>query len=235
MEKVTEEPRFQRSSSKGTLRQEIRNYIQSQIVNGIYKAGDRIVETQLARELNVSQAPVREAILELASMGLLEERPYSGTFVRRLSAKDIEDIYNTRAFIEEYAARQAAKHATEKQLNEMKNLLHQMEIADNCRTFAQSDIAFHMLIVDAAGSPALKRAWNYLLLGEWTSLSMAVTQSTLTDLVRQHRNIYNYLCRREDRSAGAYMFLHIKNFGEEMIRHYQEWAADPSGLTNNKH
>jgi len=235
VEKVTAEPRFQRSSSKGTLRQEIRNYIQSQIVNGIYQLGDRIVETQLARELNVSQAPVREAILELASMGLLEERPYSGTFVRRLSAEDIEDIYNTRAFIEEYAARQAAKHATEEQLNQMKNLLHQMEIANNYRTFAQSDIAFHMLIVDAAGSPALKRAWNYLLLGEWTSLSMAVTQSTLTDLVRQHRNIYNYLCRREDRRAGAYMFLHIKNFGEELTRHYQEWSADASGLTNNKH
>ncbi|WP_294855969.1 GntR family transcriptional regulator [uncultured Oscillibacter sp.] len=235
MEKVTTEPRFQRSSSKCTLRQEIRNYIQSQIVSGIYRAGDRIVETQLARELNVSQAPVREAILELASMGLLEERPYSGTFVRKLSPEDIEDIYNTRAFIEEYAARQAAKRATSEQLHQMKNLLHQMETADSYRTFAQLDIAFHALIVDAAGSPALKRAWNYLLLGEWTSLSVAVTQSTLTDLVRQHRSIYNYLCQREERSAGAYMFLHIKNFGEEMIQHYQEWSADLSDLPNAKH
>ena len=42
----------------------------------------------------VSQAPVREAILELAAMGLLEERPYSGSFVRKLTAEDIEDIYN---------------------------------------------------------------------------------------------------------------------------------------------
>lgn len=234
MEKVTVEPKFKRSSSKGTLRQEIRNYIQSQIVNGIYQAGDRIVETQLARELNVSQAPVREAILELASMGLLEERPYSGTFVRRLTAEDIGDIYNTRAFIEEYAARQAAKRATEKQLNQMENLLQQMETANNYRTFTQLDIAFHMLIVDAADSPALKRTWNYLLLGEWTSLSVAVTQSTLTDLVRQHRNIYNYLCQREDHRAGAYMFLHIKNFGEELTRYYQEWSADPSGLMNGK-
>ena len=65
------------TAAKGTLRKKIRNYIQQQIASGRFQAGDRIVETQLARELNVSQAPVREAILELAAMGLLEERPYS--------------------------------------------------------------------------------------------------------------------------------------------------------------
>ena len=93
------------TAAKGTLRKKIRSYIQQQIANGRFQAGDRIVETQLARELNVSQAPVREAILELAAMGLLEERPYSGSFVRKLTAEDVEDIYNTRAFIDEYAAR----------------------------------------------------------------------------------------------------------------------------------
>ena len=90
---------------KGTMRREIRTYIQDQIARGVYRPGDRIVETQLAREMNVSQAPVREALLELSAMGLLEERPYSGTFVRHLKAGDIEDIYNTRAFLDEYAAR----------------------------------------------------------------------------------------------------------------------------------
>ena len=87
------------------MRREIRTYIQRQIAQGVYRPGDRIVETQLAREMNVSQAPVREALLELAAMGLVEERPYSGTFVRHLKASDIEDIYNTRAFLDEYAAR----------------------------------------------------------------------------------------------------------------------------------
>ena len=47
------------------MRREIRTYIQRQIAQGVYRPGDRIVETQLAREMNVSQAPVREALLEL--------------------------------------------------------------------------------------------------------------------------------------------------------------------------
>lgn len=234
MKKSASPSNVKKGTAKNTLRQEIRGYIQTQIAGGVYQAGDRIVETQLARELNVSQAPVREAILELAAMGLLEERPYSGTFVRKLTAEDIEDIYNTRAFIDEYAARQAAKHAAEEQLDEMEALLCRMETADDFHDFARLDIAFHTLIVDAAGSPALKRAWSNLRLGEWTSLSVAVTRSTLPDLVRQHRKIYSYLRRREEHSAGAYMFLHIKAFGDELKRHYEEWALNPSGPFNSR-
>ena len=98
---------------KGTMRREIRTYIQDQIARGVYRPGDRIVETQLAREMNVSQAPVREAVLEMVSQGLLEERPYSGHFVRDMGPAEVEDIYNIRAVVEEYAARRAAKLATE--------------------------------------------------------------------------------------------------------------------------
>ena len=94
---------------KSTMRREIRTYIQRQIAQGVYRPGDRIVETQLAREMNVSQAPVREALLELAAMGLVEERPYSGTFVRHLKASDIEDIYNTRAFLDEMCIRDSPR------------------------------------------------------------------------------------------------------------------------------
>ena len=91
------------------LRSNIKDYILQKIAEGRYQSGDRIVETQLARELNVSQAPVREAILELATMGLLEERPYSGRYIRQFTIAEIEDIFATRAFVEEYAARRAAQ------------------------------------------------------------------------------------------------------------------------------
>ena len=54
----------ERDLRKRTLRKEICDYIQDQIAQGRFHPGDRVVETQLAKELNVSQAPVREAILE---------------------------------------------------------------------------------------------------------------------------------------------------------------------------
>ena len=211
-----------RLTEKATLRKEIREYIQQQIAQGRFKAGDRIVETQMAKELGVSQAPVREAILELAAMGLLEERPYSGSFVRKLTAEDIEDIYNTRAFLDEYAARRAAQRITPEQLEEMEALLREMDGAESPHDFVEKDIAFHGLVVDAAGSPALKRIWASLQLVAWTGLSVAATRNTLPELVRQHWEIYNLLKRHADHTAGAYMFLHIKNFGDELKQYIQE-------------
>lgn len=210
----------ERAMMKGTLRKEICAYIQKQIAQGRFKAGDRIVETQLAKELNVSQAPVREAILELAAMGLLEERPYSGSFVRKLTAADIEDIYNTRAFIDEYAARQAAKRVTDQQLAEMEALLREMDAAKDIQAFVEMDMAFHAMVVDAAGSPALKRMWEGLRLVEWTGLSVAATKNTLPELVKQHWQIYQLLKKHADHTVGAYMFLHIKNYGDELKRYF---------------
>jgi DNA-binding GntR family transcriptional regulator len=219
-------------TSKGTLRKEIRTYIQRQIASGTYRAGDRIVETQLAKDLNVSQAPVREALLELAAMGLLEERPYSGTFVRKLTAEDIEDVYNTRAFIDEHAAKKAAQNINDEQLAALEALLHRMDEASDIVSFVEMDMQFHGMIVDAAGSPALSRMWESLRLVEWTGLSAAVTKTSLQELARQHWKFYQLLKNREDHAAGAYMFLHIKNFGEEMKRYVEkmEQSADaPAG------
>ena len=213
--------------AKETLRSNIKDYIQQKIAEGIYRPGDRIVETQLARELNVSQAPVREAILELASIGLLEERPYSGSFVRQLTPAEIEDIFNVRAFIEEYAARRAAKRATEEQLEEMEQVLREMNGVRALDKFVRLDTYFHGLVIDSAVRPALKRAWNMLRMAEWTYLCAAITKFSMADLIDQHWEIFRYLKKRADHSAGAYMFLHIKGFGDELGQYFEKQQTRP--------
>lgn len=209
-----------RLAAKETLRSNIRDHIQQQIAEGVYKPGDRIVETRLAKELSVSQAPVREAMLELATIGMLEERPYSGTYVRNFTLAEIEDTFETRAFIEQYAAKRAAKRATEEQLSAMRAVLERMDRDRGLQDFVRLDKAFHGLVMDAAGSPALKRVWTQLRMAEWTYLCAAITAFSLDELIAQHWNIFRYLESREDHSAGAYMFLHIKGFGDELGRHF---------------
>lgn len=116
-----------------------------------------IMETQLAKELNMSQVPVREAVLELGTIGMLEERPYSGTYVRNFTAEEIEDTFEAGAFIEEYAAKRAAKQATEEQLARMREVLERMSPGQSLEEFVRLDKEFHGLVMDASGSPALKR------------------------------------------------------------------------------
>ena len=215
-----------RLPAKETLRSNIKDYIQQQIAEGRYQPGDRIVETQLARELNVSQAPVREAIMELAAMGLLEERPYSGSYVKHFSIAEIEDIFATRAFVEEYAARRAAQNITEEQLAQMEQVLNEMNSQQGMPTFVHLDMEFHSLVMDAAGSPALKRAWSVLRMADWTYLCAAITAFSLDEMIDQHWQIYRYLKAYEASSAAAYMFLHIKGFGDELSKHFQ--AGNPA-------
>lgn len=218
----TKEAAGRRPPTKETLRSNIKNYIQQQIAEGVYRPGDRIVETRLARELNVSQAPVREAILELSAIGLLEERPYSGTYVRNLTVDEIRDIFDIRAFLEEYAVRRAAKLAGEEQFFQMERILQEMDQNRELGAFARLDMDFHEQIMDAAGSPSLKRAWQILRVAEWTYLSTMVTESSLEELIDQHHRIMRYLRDRDEDSAGAYMLLHIKRFGNEVAHYFEQ-------------
>ena len=203
--------------AKETMRSNIKDYILQQIISGSYRPGERIVETRLARELNVSQAPVREAMLELASSDILEERPFSGTYVRSISVEEIDDIFEIRAFIEQYAAKRAAVSATREQFAQMEEVLRKMDPHTDISDFVDLDMRFHELIMDAAGSPSLKRAWSILRLTEWTYLSAYITKASLDDLIEQHRTILQYLMSRDETGAGAYMLLHIKGFGKELI------------------
>ena len=110
----------------------------------------------------------------------------------------------------------------QEQLDAMEVLLKKMDQAEDDASFAEMDIAFHGMIVDAADSPSLKRAWDNLRLVEWTSVSVAVTQESLPELAEQHWQIFRTLRSHAEQEAGAYMFLHIKHFGEELKRYVTE-------------
>ena len=209
-----------KQQEKETLRNNIRNHILNCIMDGTYKAGDRIIETRLAKELDVSQAPVREAILELSVMGLLEEKPYSGTFVRTITATELEDIFQCRAVIESYSIRQAVRHATVQQLQYMKSLVEDMKSCTNIKELTAMDKLFHEAIMDAADNLAMKRVWSSVRMSEWTYFSVASTSLSMEEICSEHEKIYEYINSRDEEGASAFMFLHIKHFGDELVRLY---------------
>ena len=88
--------------------------------------------------------------------------------------------------------------------------------------FVHQDMEFHNLVMDAAESAALKRAWSMLRMAEWTYIAAAITKSSLEEMIQQHWTIFRYLEARQAHSAGAYMYLHIKGFGEEVSQHFAD-------------
>src|ERR1700736_2662586 len=86
----------------------MRDHIKRELMDGTYKPGERLLELQIAKEMNTSQGPVREALRDLEGLGLVQSERYKGTRVRGLSARELKEAYQIRAVLEELAAQLAA-------------------------------------------------------------------------------------------------------------------------------
>lgn len=89
--------------SEETRRGHIVRAMREQIVSGTVRAGERLTEQALSAQLGVSRAPLREAIRELVSAGLLVSIPYKGLFVRSFTRRDLRELYGLRATLEKMA------------------------------------------------------------------------------------------------------------------------------------
>ena len=97
-------PVFSRQK-RSTLMDRAFQQIREAIRSGKLKPGDRLVESQLAEEMQISRFPIREALRYLEKEGLVKTKPFKGTYVAQLTEKDMEELYSLRSAIEELAER----------------------------------------------------------------------------------------------------------------------------------
>ncbi len=114
---------------KEPLKDKIIDYIYSAIINEEYAQGSQVKELYLSEKLHVSRAPVREALLELVSLGVLEQIARKGVFVKEITSKDIYDTYESKGVIEGFLATEFALQATKKDIKQLS--LHVKEMSDS--------------------------------------------------------------------------------------------------------
>jgi DNA-binding GntR family transcriptional regulator len=105
-------------------------YIRSQILSGTLSAGTRLKTERLAEVIGISRMPVREALRQLHSEGLIELRPNRGAVVTSLSANDVQQLFEIRAVLEGLAARLACAHLTEEAVADLEDRVARMERAN---------------------------------------------------------------------------------------------------------
>ena len=145
------------------LGDQIKDRLLTMIMEGELPPGTRIVETRIARELGASQAPVREALRDLAQLGFVELQPYKGARVRRHTVEEHIEAIEVRAELEAMAAREVAGKLTGAQLAQMRAVNDEMR-----RLIAEGDVhghalkntEFHSLIVQASSNRTLRRIWE---------------------------------------------------------------------------
>jgi DNA-binding GntR family transcriptional regulator len=146
---------------RSNLREQIKDVILQRILDGDYEPGARLVETRIAQELGVSQAPVREALRDLEQLGCIVHEPFRGCSVRAFSAEELIEAFPVRAALEALAARLAAQRITEGELLQLADLLETMRAAaaqGDAHAQSQANASFHATIVRAArnaGAPVV--------------------------------------------------------------------------------
>jgi DNA-binding GntR family transcriptional regulator len=203
------------------LRSQVRDVLIERIVEGHYLPGARLIETQIARELGVSQAPVREALRDLESVGLVETTAFRGARVRNPSREELLEAYPVRAALESLAAREAAGRITDAQLDRLEELIVEMEKAGaegNAHHQAISNAQFHGLIVEAAQNSTLLRLWALLEPWARTYLTAARARVDLNELALRHRKILTPLRRRDPEGAADAMRDHLLEAAEWLRR-----------------
>jgi DNA-binding GntR family transcriptional regulator len=147
------------------LSEVVKDRILTQILQGDLAPGSRIVETRVAREFGTSQAPVREALRDLATLGFIETQAHRGSWVRTPTKEEMIEAIEVRAELEALAGRLAAVRRTEKCLEDLERLLAEMmEAADrgDAHDQALKNTQFHERILEAARNKTLKRLWSML-------------------------------------------------------------------------
>jgi DNA-binding GntR family transcriptional regulator len=189
------------------------------IVSGVYAPGSRLVETRIADELGVSQAPVREALRDLEQLSCVVHEPFRGCSVRELSVADLLEAYPVRAALEGLAARLAATRVGEQELACLAELVEAMRAAAHASDVAAgttADAAFHATIVAAAGNPVLTRQWELLQPHARTFISLTLPASACGDLADRHLPILEALRRHDLQLAEAAMHEHLADVAKRM-------------------
>ena len=147
------------------LRQEVLTALRTAILANEISAGSRLLEADVAEQMGVSRAPVREAIRHLEQEGLVEIFPHRGAVVVGLPEAEIDAIYELRAVIEGRATAASVGIVGEAELQRLEALIDEMRVAikaHEVEAIAEFDLRFHGLIVEWSGLTLLRHIWSSL-------------------------------------------------------------------------
>ena len=209
--------RLQRTRS---LVEEVFQIIRADIMALRIPPDSRISIDRLARELGVSQTPIREALSMLEAIGLVARRLYSGYWCApQLLRSQIDDLFAVRLLLEPYAARTAAERMSDADMIALARQVETMEPANdalNYDDYADRDAELHDIIARGSGNAiihdALGRLHSHLHIFRLKSSSEVTTEAS-----REHAAIVEALARRDGDAAEAAMQMHLRHSYQRLI------------------
>lgn len=186
---------------------------------GELKPGERIREIEMAKRLDVSRTPVREALRRLEADGLLTFVPYRGMIIAELDHQAVMELYQMREVLEGTAAGLAARHASEAEITLLRDLIAADPGDGDPRALATHNRQFHGTLYRAAHNRYLLKTLNVLsdamaLLG-MTTLSLTGRSGTAR---QEHQEVLEAIEARDQARAEAAARYHIREAQRARLR-----------------
>jgi len=197
------------------LREKIADKIRTDIIKGVFKSGERLVEPKLAKNLGISRTPIREALRQLEGEGFIEIVPRRGAIVKELTIKDIDDLYAIKANLEGLAARQATVNLTEEELESLIMINKKFrEIAEKnpevTDEYMKDNIDFHNIFIGASRNDRLVDILDGLSKNFQRLKTMLVSDSGRAAMAaKEHKAIIDAFVSRDPDEAEKSVRNHI--------------------------
>jgi DNA-binding GntR family transcriptional regulator len=154
----------ERAKRRSSRRDEVLETLRKAIVIGDYADGERLVEDRIARELNTSRGPVREALSQLEHEGLVVSYPYRGAVVLGVSDEEVREVLiPIRLTLERFSFTKALDRMTAEDFGELAKevwLMGEGARADDLLRCVEADIRFHEFVLTRSGQPHTTQVWG---------------------------------------------------------------------------
>ncbi len=192
--------------------------LREDILSGKLRENEKLVEQAICDTYKVSRTPVREALAQLASEGLVTSIPNRGSFVTGISSVEMDDIFVLRKIYEVQATRWAIGRITEEEMEELRENFEFMEfytMKNDIEKMPTINASFHDMIYKASHNRMLTHMLSsYQIYVRYEDRNIKDTEKYLSDVLEEHRAIYKAFVLK-DPDAGA----------EAMARHMDMSAA----------
>lgn len=187
--------------------------LRSAILGGTLAGGTRLVQAELASQLGVSTTPVREALRDMASEGLVVFDPHRGAIVRALDMGEVREIYELRITLEPLMVRRVADLITDEQLDRADGLAARMRIETNLSTWVELNREFHSVFSEIGEGSRLAGILASLRdsASAYVSLSLEARPEQVPQANHEHDELVKLYRERAADGAVALTLQHLRS------------------------
>lgn len=197
------------------LSQKAYRVLKRAIIRGDLTPNSKLILSEIAQSLGISNTPIREAVNKLASEGLVKIIPNKGIIVKEINIDDFQEILQVRAFLDGLIAKLSAEKITDKEIDDMMEIIHKMEQyvkEDDRLTYNDLDIKFHDFLLTIAGNNTLKEIYNNLIVhGHRFRLRTLKIPDRMEKSLKEHLEIALKIKERNPNEATRVSQEHIEN------------------------